>query len=80
MATIELSAELDQRLEALARARGRSKAACLEEAITAYLQDQTDVSLASERAAAVRSGEEDTVSLSDLLRRYGMAAWTSTSR
>jgi RHH-type rel operon transcriptional repressor/antitoxin RelB len=73
MATIELSAELDQRLEALARARGRSKAACLEDAVAAYLQDQTDVSLAAERTAAVRSGEEETVSLSDLLRRYGVA-------
>lgn len=73
MSKIELSAELDERLEALARARGRTKAACLEDAVTAYLQDQTDVSLAAARTAAVRSGEEDTVALSDLLRRYGVA-------
>lgn len=73
MATVELPAELDRRLEALARASGRSKAACLEDAVTSYLQDQTDVSLAAERTAAVRAGEEETIPLSDLLRRHGVA-------
>ncbi len=77
---LEVSAEVDRRLEALARATGRSKAACLEEAVTAYLQDQTDVSLAAERTAAVRAGEEATVPLSELLRRYGVADFASDTR
>ena len=73
MTSVDLPSELDARLEALAQATGRRKVDCLTEAVESYLVDCEDVAVAEARLAAIRSGKEDTVSLADLLARYGVA-------
>ena len=73
MATVELPRELENRLDALARATGRSKVACLEEAVVTYLEDMEDARVAEQRLADVRAGRSETVVLEDLLRRHDVA-------
>ncbi|TIN21145.1 MAG: ribbon-helix-helix protein, CopG family [Mesorhizobium sp.] len=63
--SIRLSAEVWQRLDALASRTGRSKAYHLREFIEHGLEDMEDYSLAAEVLARIRSGEEDTMKADD---------------
>lgn len=73
MLAISLPADLDTRLDDLARARGMSKAALVEEAIAAQIEDLEDAHLAMQRRIALERGESDTVSLETLMQRHGLA-------
>ena len=68
-----LPAELEQRLDAVAHATGRTKEECLVEAVTDYLEDREDVAIADQRVADLRAGRDETISLSELLDQYGLA-------
>lgn len=72
MLTIELPTELENRLDALAQATGRSKSDYVTEAILEYLEDLADLHLAEQRLRDIQNGKSKTVSLEEVLKRYGM--------
>ena len=72
MLTIELPTELENRLDALAQATGRSKSDYVTEAILEYLEDLADLHLAEQRLRDIQNGKSETVPLEEVLKRYGM--------
>lgn len=72
MLAIRLPKEIEQRLDALAKATGRTKTFYAREAILEYLDDLEDIYLAEKRLEDIREGRTHTVPLDDVMRRYGM--------
>ena len=72
MLTIDLPPELENRLDALAQATGRSKSDYVTEAILEYLEDLADLHLAEQRLRDIQNGKSKTVPLEEVLKRYGM--------
>ena len=72
MLAIRLPAEIEARLEALAKATGRTKTFYVREAIIEHLDDIEDIYLAQRELESVRSGQSQTVPLEDVMLRYGM--------
>ncbi len=72
MLAIRLPAEIEARLEALAKATGRTKTFYVREAIIEHLDDIEDIYLAQRELEAVRSGQSQAVPLEDVMLRYGM--------
>ena len=72
MLAIRLPAEAENRLEALARATGRSKTFYAREAILKHLDDLEDLYLAEQRLSDIRTGKVQTVPLEEVMERYGM--------
>lgn len=72
MLAIRLPVEVENRLDALAKATGRTKTYYAREAILAHLDDLEDLYLAEQRLIAVRAGQEATHSLDDVMREYGL--------
>ncbi|SDY37395.1 RHH-type transcriptional regulator, rel operon repressor / antitoxin RelB [Allochromatium warmingii] len=72
MLAIELPADIEQRLEALAQATGRTKTFYACEAILEHLDDLEDLYLAEQRLIAIRAGKTQTISLDELMQRYGL--------
>ncbi len=72
MLAIRLPAEVEERLEALARATGRTKTFYAREAILEHLDDLEDLYLAEQRLIDIRAGKTQTVPLEELMKRYGM--------
>jgi RHH-type rel operon transcriptional repressor/antitoxin RelB len=73
MLAIELSDDIERRLDALAKATGRSKESYLQEAIVEYLADLEDLYLAERRLDEIRSGNAPTVTLAEVERDLGLA-------
>lgn len=72
MLAIRLPAEIEARLEALAKATGRTKTFYAREAILEHLSDLEDVYLAEQRLLEIQSGKTKTLPLADVMRRYGL--------
>lgn len=72
MLAIRLPAEVEKRLEALARATGRTKTFYAREAILEHLDDLEDLYLAEQRLIDIRSGKTQTVPLEEVMKRYDM--------
>jgi RHH-type transcriptional regulator, rel operon repressor / antitoxin RelB len=72
MLAIRLPAEVENRLEALAQATGRTKTFYAREAILEHLEDLEDLYLAEQRLIDNRAGKSQTVSLEDVMKRYGL--------
>jgi RHH-type rel operon transcriptional repressor/antitoxin RelB len=72
MLAIRLPEEIEKRLDALSKATGRTKTYYAREAILEYIDDLEDVYLAEKRLADLRAGRDTTVSLEEVMRRYGM--------
>lgn len=72
MLAIRLPAEIEERLEALAKATGRTKTFYAREAILEHLSDLEDVYLAEQRLVDIQSGKTETLPLEEVMRRYGM--------
>jgi len=71
MLTLRLPADIERRLEDLARKTGRSKSFYAREAILEHLEDLEDAYLAEEALEEhFRSGGR-TVSMDELIARYG---------
>ncbi len=68
MLGIRLEAELEKKLEALARETGRSKSYYAREAIRRFLEDREDYL----KAIAVLERGEPSISLKELGRRLGL--------
>ena len=72
MLAIRLPADIESRLDALAKATGRTKTFYAREAILEYLDDLEDIYLAEKRVEDIRSGRSKTVPLGEVMKRYGM--------
>ena len=72
MLAIELPADVEARLDSLARATGRTKTFYARQAILQHLDDLEDVYLAEQRLRDYRAGKEDMVPLEEVMRRHGM--------
>jgi RHH-type rel operon transcriptional repressor/antitoxin RelB len=72
MLAIRLSKDIEERLDRLARTTGRTKTFYARQAILEHLDDLEDYYLAEEVKERLQSGEESTVPLDKLIKRYGM--------
>jgi RHH-type rel operon transcriptional repressor/antitoxin RelB len=72
MLVIRLPPEIEQRLEALARATGRTKTFYAREAILEHLDDLEDLYLAEQRLLDIRAGRSKTIPLEEVMRRHGL--------
>jgi RHH-type rel operon transcriptional repressor/antitoxin RelB len=72
MLAIRLPVEIENRLEALAKATGRSKTFYAREAILEHLDDLEDVYLAEQRLIDIRSGKTQPIPLEEVMKRYGL--------
>ena len=68
--SIRLPSDVESRLSALAIRTGRSKTFYVTEAITD--EHLEDLYLAEQRLVELRAGKSDTVSLDELMARYGL--------
>lgn len=73
MLSVRLGEELEQRLEALAKATGRSKTYYVREALIQKLEDMEDLYLAEAVMERIASGEEKTTPLAEVERELGLA-------
>jgi RHH-type rel operon transcriptional repressor/antitoxin RelB len=72
MLALRLPAEIEARLDALAKRTGRSKSFYAREAILAHLDDLEDIYLAEQRLSDLAAGRSDTVPLAELIERHGL--------
>ncbi|ARM11310.1 MULTISPECIES: DUF6290 family protein [Rhizobium] len=72
MLALRLPPEIEARLDELSKRTGRSKSFYARQAILEHLDDLEDVYLAEKRLEELRRGESDTVSLAELMTRYGV--------
>lgn len=72
MLAIRLPAEVENRLEALAQATGRTKTFYAREAILEHLDDLEDLYLAEQRLIAVRAGHSRTYTLDEVESDLGL--------
>lgn len=70
--SLKLSDEVEARLDRLAALTGKSRAFYATEAICKHLEDLEDLYLAEQRRAGIRAGRVETLSLDDVIRRYGL--------
>jgi len=72
MLAIRLPEGIEERLDILAKATGRTKTFYAREAILEHLDDLEDIYLAEKRYGAVRSGRVKSVSLKDVMKQYDL--------
>ena len=72
MLAIRLPPDIEERLETLARATGRTKSFYARQAILEHLDDLEDLYLAEQRLTELRAGKGGTAPLEDVLKRHGM--------
>ena len=72
MLAIRLPTEIDERLDRLAKATGRTKTFHAREAILEYLDDLDDLYLAEQRLTDSRSGQSRTYTLEEVERELGL--------
>jgi len=73
MLALRLPEEIEERLEALAKATGRTKSFYAREAIVEHLDDLEDLFLAEKRLVRVRDGKSKTYSLKQVEDELGLA-------
>lgn len=73
MLAIRLPAEVENRLDALAKATGRTKTFYAREAILEHLDDLEDLYLAEQRLVEIRTGRSKTYTLEEVERSLGLA-------
>lgn len=72
MLAIRLPVEVETRLDALAKATGRTKTFYAREAILEHLEDLEDLYLAEQRLIDIRAGKTQTTPLEEVMTRYGL--------
>jgi len=72
MLAIRLPESIEKRLEKLARRTGRTKTFYVREALIEHLDDLEDLYMAERTLDRIRSGEEQTSSLENALKRHGL--------
>jgi RHH-type rel operon transcriptional repressor/antitoxin RelB len=72
MLAIRLPAEIEDRLEALARRTGHTKTFFAREAILEHIGDLEALYVAERRLIANRAGRSESIPLKKVMKRYGM--------
>ncbi|QXI28490.1 type II toxin-antitoxin system RelB family antitoxin [Pseudomonas vanderleydeniana] len=72
MLAIRLPQDIENRLEALAAATGRTKTFYARQAILEHIDNLEDIYLAEQRLADVRAGRSKTMTLEELEQQYGV--------
>jgi len=72
MLAIRLPQSIEKRLEKLARRTGRTKTYYVREAILEHLEEIEDLYLAEGALQRIRSGEERTIPLKQVMKRHGL--------
>ena len=72
MLAVRMPAELEERLERLAKLTGRTKTFYVREALEEHLDDIEDVYLAERTLEEIRLGKQGTVSMDSLMDEYGL--------
>ena len=72
MLAIRLPEEVEKRLDALAKATGRTKTFYAREAILEHLEDLEDIYLAEQELADINAGRVKTVPLEEAMKELGM--------
>jgi RHH-type rel operon transcriptional repressor/antitoxin RelB len=73
MLAIRLPTEIEERLDALAKATGRTKTFYAREAILEHIDDLEDLYLAEQRLIEIRAGRTATIPLEEVMKQYGVA-------
>lgn len=74
MLALRLPPDVEQRLEALAKATGRTKTYYAREAILEHLDDLEDLYLAEQELIEIRAGRSTTIPLEEVMKQYGLAS------
>jgi RHH-type rel operon transcriptional repressor/antitoxin RelB len=72
MLAIRLPEDIEKRLDALAKATGRTKTFYAGEAILEHLDDLEDIYLAEQRLADIHAGRVRTIPLEEVMKEYGL--------
>ncbi len=72
MLAIRLPAEIEARLDSLAKSTGRTKTFYAREAILEYLEDMEDLYLAEQVLADIQAGRSKTYTLEEVKKELGM--------
>ena len=72
MLAIRLPVEIEERLDNLAKATGRTKTYYAREAILEYLDDLEDCYMAEQRSQNIKSGKTTTIHFDEILKDYGL--------
>jgi RHH-type rel operon transcriptional repressor/antitoxin RelB len=72
MLAIRLPADVEARLDALAKATGRTKTYYAREAILEHLDDLEDIYMAERELEDVRAGRSTTASLKEVMKAHGL--------
>ena len=73
MLSVRLPADVENRLDRLAKATGRTKAFFARQAIVEHLEDLEDIYLAEQRSLDNRAGKSRTYTLEEVERELGLA-------
>ena len=73
MLSLKLPADVESRLDRLAKATGRSKSFFAREAIEEHLDDLEDLYLAERRLSDLETGKSRTYTLEEVERELGLA-------
>ena len=73
MLAIRLPDEIENRLEALAAATGRTKSFYVREAILEHLDDLEDLYLAEQRLTDLRAGKTKAIPLGYVMKKHDLA-------
>jgi RHH-type rel operon transcriptional repressor/antitoxin RelB len=72
MLAIRLPAEIEKRLDVLAKETGRTKSFYVREAILEHLDDLEDIYDAEQQLVEIHAGRVKTIPLEEVMKRYGM--------
>jgi RHH-type rel operon transcriptional repressor/antitoxin RelB len=72
--SLRLPDDISERLQRLAAETGRSKTYYMVEAIREHLDDLEDLYLAEKRWRNLQAGKSQSMSLEEVMRRYGMGS------
>jgi RHH-type rel operon transcriptional repressor/antitoxin RelB len=73
MLAIRLPKDIEDRLDALAAATGRTKSFYVREAILEHIDDLEDLYLAEQRLSDLRAGRTTPIPLDQVMKKHGLA-------
>lgn len=73
--SLRLPDDISSRLQRLSQLTGRSKTFYMIEAIREHIDDLEDLYLAEQRLIANRAGNSQSISLEEVMKRYGLEGW-----